>query len=78
MRKPAFLALTALLLAVLCCACSAKTPAQQAPSAAQTETAKTEVQPQQTVSMEAVPVKTGVVNDGSSFYYYGQDARYQF
>ena len=73
MRKPAFLALTALLLAVLCCACSAKTPAQQAPSAAQTETAKTEVQPQQTVSMEAVPVKTGVVNDGSSFYYYGQD-----
>lgn len=23
--------------------------------------------------MEAVPVKTGVVNDGSSFYYYGQD-----
>ena len=72
MRKPAFLALTALLLMLLC-ACSAKTLAQQAPSAAQTETAKTEVQPQQTVSMEAVPVKTGVVNDGSSFYYYGQD-----
>ena len=58
---------------MLLCACSAKTLAQQAPSAAQTETAKTEVQPQQTVSMEAVPVKTGVVNDGSSFYYYGQD-----
>ena len=58
---------------MLLCACSAKTLAQQAPSAAQTETAKTEVQPQQTVSMEAVPVRTGVVNDGSSFYYYGQD-----
>ena len=72
MKKHVFLALAALLLMLLC-ACSTKTLAQQAPSAEQTETAKTEVQPQQTVSMEAVPVKTGVVNDGSSFYYYGQD-----
>ena len=72
MKKHVFLTLAALWLMLLC-ACSAKAPAQEAIAPAQTETVETEEQPQQTVSMDAVPVKTGVVNDGGAFYYYAPD-----
>ena len=79
MKKHVFLTLAALLLAMLCCACSAEAPAreepaQQAPSAAQAEPAETAEQPQQEpVRIEPVPVKTGAAEENGAFYYYRQD-----
>ena len=69
MKKNIFLTLTALLLALLC-ACS---PAESAPQTDSVPAQETQPEPTDTVSMEAIPVKTGIQAENGSYFYYAKD-----
>ena len=72
MKRGLCLALSALLLALLC-ACSSKTSAQEVPSAVQEELER-QVQ-QETVPMQTVPLKTGIQQENGAYYFYAADGK---
>ena len=71
MKKQLFLVLTALTLALLC-ACAPKAPAAPPEEESAVSNAQ-EGLPEETVSMEAVPVKTGVQTENGAYFYYAAD-----
>ena len=69
--KKFFLTLAAFMLAMLC-ACAPKTEAE-APAIEPAISAEAPVSQPETVSMEAVPVKTGVQAENGAYFYYRED-----